>query len=705
MTFKRGCSVLITALLLMAGGWLLPGVSASAQTQEEVIAVGLAAWRKADANGMACANCHSPDGFELARFNFSDEDIRRRAAIHLDSADSDKIIALIHALRDQYTLHGRLLDPLTDRPFQPGGRVIEGATSQERDYSTALQTFAPRLPTLFNTRIDSLDKALLARDEILAFDPRNEPIGIPFPRLSEDIHHGQEHGLLNDWFTELARIPLADKVTEWYALHDRYLADPNEANLWAILNGVDVFTADLASPNTNKFATAKYKSLLLGQHLLREAVLGRTELSARQPVAFLQSPGGEGAAGARTIIHNPLFAVGSHAHQNRPAATDFPAVVLGSLNSEFNQQLEQMMLPWWYMAWIFNPGLPDVANRHEYFPQAVEGHLGGEPYPLHHEYVQIKMALTRAYVPWVRRVGEAPTAEGLNLSRASRGFDYGDAQAARKFFNAEHQRLYRTFAANLRRMQLYLLLNELDHQCAEGVAFQARVGDVLSFVETLRTELQPELDQVEPQHKVENDALIARVIAALERGQRGCTAPEPPLGSGVGLRAELFDHPDFTAPLGERLDPTVNFFATVANAPLIAPEAGQGIAIRWTGQVEPRYNERYTFNVAHGQHTQAGIRLWVDGQLLIDTWEGGVAVGRVVGWPGGHHYAGEITLNAGQRYDLKLEYKEEQHKQSIRLFWESASQLVQVIPQSQLYPPTEVAQTQAYFIWLPVVAR
>lgn len=208
--WMRGIVRATILCVVSVGLWVLasPGATrTTAQTTDAVIADGLVVWRKPDANGNACANCHSPDGIELARFNFSDEDIRRRDAVHVQPPESEKIVAMIRTLRDKYGFNGKLLDPINDRPFQPGGQPIAGANSRERDYNTALQTFAVKLPTLFGPRIDSIAKAISARDELIAFDTRNERIGVPFPRLSEDIARGTQYGLMNDWFTEVARVP------------------------------------------------------------------------------------------------------------------------------------------------------------------------------------------------------------------------------------------------------------------------------------------------------------------------------------------------------------------------------------------------------------------------------------------------------------------------------------------------------------------
>lgn len=73
----------------------------------------------------------------------------------------------------------------------------------------------------------------------------------------------------------------------WYALHDAYLADPNEASLWALYNASETHTEGVAgaSPEANAYAPAQYQSLLLGQHLLREQVMA-ADMAARRPIAI-----------------------------------------------------------------------------------------------------------------------------------------------------------------------------------------------------------------------------------------------------------------------------------------------------------------------------------------------------------------------------------------------------------------------------------
>jgi hypothetical protein len=146
------------------------------------------------------------------------------------------------------------------------------------------------------------------------------------------------------------------------------------------------------------------------------------------------------------------------------------------------------------------------------------------------------------------------------------------------------------------------------------------------------------------------------------------TLPAP--GGGTGLKAEYFDSTELTHSQHIRIDDTV-YFHWNQNSP--SPGLpGDEYSVRWTGQVEPKFSQLYTFtSEAHG-----GIRLWVNHQLLVDDWDA-------------HHDAlnqGNILLEAGQRYDIQLEYRETNGTARVELRWQSAGQPSEVIPQTQLYP-------------------
>jgi hypothetical protein len=143
---------------------------------------------------------------------------------------------------------------------------------------------------------------------------------------------------------------------------------------------------------------------------------------------------------------------------------------------------------------------------------------------------------------------------------------------------------------------------------------------------------------------------------------------------GTGLIAEYYDNSDFTGTKVTRTDATVNFtWGTSPPDPAIGADT---FSVRWMGQVKPLYSETYTFYT----RTDDGVRLWVNGQLLVDKWVNQVAT----------EWSGTITLVAGQKYDIKIEYYENTGSASASLSWSSASQAKQIVPQIQLYPTTSL---------------
>jgi hypothetical protein len=74
-----------------------------------------------------------------------------------------------------------------------------------------------------------------------------------------------------------------------------------------------------------------------------------------------------------------------------------------------------------------------------------------------------------------------------------------------------------------------------------------------------------------------------------------------------------------------------------------------------------------------------GVRLWVNGQLLIDNWTNHAPT----------ENSGSINLTAGQDYSLVLEYFEGGASATIQLKWvPPGSDSLLHIPASQLFPPS-----------------
>ncbi|WP_414567542.1 PA14 domain-containing protein [Nostoc sp. CCY 9925] len=144
-----------------------------------------------------------------------------------------------------------------------------------------------------------------------------------------------------------------------------------------------------------------------------------------------------------------------------------------------------------------------------------------------------------------------------------------------------------------------------------------------------------------------------------------------PVGNGNGLKAEYYDNSNLTNLKLTRTDSKVDFkWGGGSPDPLIGPDT---FSVRWTGQVQAKYNETYNFYTS----SDDGVRLWVNNQLLIDKFIN----------QGNTEHTGSIALVAGQKYDIKLEYFENTYSALSQLSWSSNSQAKEIIPQSQLYSP------------------
>ncbi|WP_437947472.1 PA14 domain-containing protein [Sorangium sp. So ce296] len=146
-----------------------------------------------------------------------------------------------------------------------------------------------------------------------------------------------------------------------------------------------------------------------------------------------------------------------------------------------------------------------------------------------------------------------------------------------------------------------------------------------------------------------------------------CTPP--PDGNGDGLRGEYFSNTSLTGTPFVRTDPMVAFGWGTSSPGGSVP--ADGFSARWTGQLVPRYTETYTLST----ESDDGVRLWVNGTLLIDNWTDHSST----------LDSATLSLVAGQPYDVKLEYYENSVDATIRLFWSSPSQVREVIPQSRLH--------------------
>lgn len=152
----------------------------------------------------------------------------------------------------------------------------------------------------------------------------------------------------------------------------------------------------------------------------------------------------------------------------------------------------------------------------------------------------------------------------------------------------------------------------------------------------------------------------------------GSPPPPPPPPAGTGLTGAYYNDANFGATQLKltRLDPKINFnWLSGSPAASIDPDT---FSVRWTGFVQPTKTETYTFYTV----SDDGVRLWVNGQPIIDNWPAHTATTN----------KGTIALNANQKYAIKLEYYDNTGTSQIKLLWSSPSISKVVVPTSQLYP-------------------
>jgi len=141
---------------------------------------------------------------------------------------------------------------------------------------------------------------------------------------------------------------------------------------------------------------------------------------------------------------------------------------------------------------------------------------------------------------------------------------------------------------------------------------------------------------------------------------------------GGGMRADYFRGMNFENPVLTRTDPQINFNWGDPGSP-DASLGDDNFSVRWAGEVEAPFTETYTFYT----NSDDGVRLWVDGQQLVDDWTD----------QGTSENYGTIDLVAGNVYTLVMEYNDSSGGAVAELRWSSPSIPKQLIPQAALSPP------------------
>ena len=149
---------------------------------------------------------------------------------------------------------------------------------------------------------------------------------------------------------------------------------------------------------------------------------------------------------------------------------------------------------------------------------------------------------------------------------------------------------------------------------------------------------------------------------------------------GTGLKGLYYDNVDLTSLKATRLDAGVSF-DWGSSSPAATVGAGT-YSVRWTGQVLAPESGTYRFST----RTSDGVRLWVNGVLVIDDWNDHPTKL----W----NDSAEVVLTAGEKYSLKMEYYSKTNPATARLYWYMPSRpACTIIPQELLYPVSGVLLT------------
>lgn len=145
--------------------------------------------------------------------------------------------------------------------------------------------------------------------------------------------------------------------------------------------------------------------------------------------------------------------------------------------------------------------------------------------------------------------------------------------------------------------------------------------------------------------------------------------------TGTGLTAQYFNDPGngtfFNALALTRVDATVN--NDWGNAAPAAGVTADNFSVRWTGQVQAPVTGSYTFYTT----SDDGVRLWVNGQQIVNNWTDHGATTNT---------STAVTLTAGVKYDIRMEFYEKGGLAVAKLLWSYPGQAQQVIPQTRLFP-------------------
>lgn len=176
------------------------------------------------------------------------------------------------------------------------------------------------------------------------------------------------------------------------------------------------------------------------------------------------------------------------------------------------------------------------------------------------------------------------------------------------------------------------------------------------------------------------------------------------LVTNMGLVGEYFDNPFLQdRPVINRVDRVINFTWGIG---AVTTNGRDFVSARWHGKITTDTDHHigttpqlYRLYLLADDHT----RLWIDGTLLIDTWDCDATrhpeiIDRFDGWVSGapsswdelqpcSETSGDVLMKPGSFHDIRIEYRELRGRSSVRLMWKSDAISLKktVVPPKFLY--------------------
>jgi len=143
--------------------------------------------------------------------------------------------------------------------------------------------------------------------------------------------------------------------------------------------------------------------------------------------------------------------------------------------------------------------------------------------------------------------------------------------------------------------------------------------------------------------------------------------------SGDGLNAVYYNGTNFDYEVLRRTDPEIYFYYN-GTSPAIEVNVFQ-FSVVWTGYLYAPISGEYALTT----NVDDGIRMWINGNQLIDKWDKKAA----------STYIQNVKLEGEQAYEIRIEYYQANKDARIELYWAYEGQSKRIIPQEYLFTNIE----------------